>query len=877
MAIFMSNPFFNYYIVYADEVMQEFTGSESCDRDSDFNSVRSQNAWKIYSVLRSYGMDKNQACGVLGNVRWESDFRNDCVERDESSTMQSYLNVDGPGEAFCKAYMANTTGYCNKVASTGYDYRSGWKAENGEYYCGEGLCQWTADRGYNLINFASSNRADWWNTEVQLTFLLMNDWEKKLVDTYKTNTDGKDVEFCAKEWMKVFEICDMSRGDPGATRANSAKDYLSKFPDSWDKTYGDRIVSGAGLKPAHRRDSIYDKSIVHEFAAPAIVYPWNSGILTSDKSADMEERNQEVWKGYTDSLNGGSDTSQTYSLFELYGEDIHWYRYLGESTVAPGLADHIYSGVTQNHVDQLTGDIVGTLTYQPSDYLSTHVYDTRPRTLTSYEVNQGYTDPRVRTEIWARFTGYFYVSGSFSLTLAKYIQSLISLLLGNELLVDAANVLTAIETSDEWQTFAPVINVVMVFAVLALIVSLVKNSIKYARGVGGAPPYAVITRFCIAIICMGLIWASFYNPDKFNNVIVKGLGGVDDLFNASLAKALEDDEVIAVKDKSMSTRAAIWKTCIFEPWCRGQFGKNYEELYTNYAKLPSDKCSRMAQSNQTADDVESSTEPYYNSTQATGDVFVPVGGGKKIRNWAAFLYSCGSKYHIDASITSADQVENPGNAAEFPNAKTTAYDSNVYADTFRIIDAQMNISPEYYADKEVIYNYTDSRYLENHFVIEGAIVMINALLLLFFVPAIYQKIKNFIIIIVTCLQCIYYSFIELFKENTGLINLGANLKKAISGYFIADIKIYIMVILYMNFVDKGFVFMIIYCVLCITVLSLTLNDVMTFASNTKERITRTVEKSRSVKRLNQERAAKISQKKQELSNIMSKKSSKPKK
>lgn len=876
LAIFLSNPFFNYKIVLADSYMQDFKGSENAENPKDFNDTQDQNAWKFYSVLRSYGFTHNQAVGVMANVWHESSFVETCVESDSRKDAQAVVGVDRAGVDLAKGFDRVHNEYAETVGLAD----GGHRAASGDYYVGIGLCQWTADRGYKLVqSFCKDNHAEWWITETQLTFLITDEWETKLIKDFLSATDAStSCEECARKWAQIFEICAGANGPEGNQRASLASQYSSKFPENWDKTYGDKICSGAGLTINHRRDGIYDRSMLHEFTAPALVYPWNAGILTSNNTETMEANNTEVWKGYINSLQGKSDNSKTYSLFELYGEDLHWYRYLGESTVAPTIADHIYSGVTQGKKDQLVGEIVARVDYQPADYLSTQVYDGRPRTLTYTEVWQGYVDPRVNLEVWSRWTGYFYVSGSFSLTIAKFIQSFICLLLGKELLVDAADVLTAVETSDEWQLLIPAINCLMVFAILALIVSLVKNTIKYARGTGGAPPYAVITRFCIAIGCMVLIWTCFYNPAKMNDAIVKALGCVDDIFNASLAKNLADDEVIAVKDKDMSTRAAIWKTCIFEPWCRGQFdGLEYEQLYTNYATLPSATAGRLYQSNQTAEDVEGNvTSPYFNSTQLTGDVYVPVGGGKKIRNWAAYLYSCGSKYHIDSSLNSADDLENlTADTPNFPNAKTTAFDSGIYADTFRIVDAQMNISPQYFADGEIINNYTDARVMKNHFLAEGAVVMINALLLLWFVPAIYQKIKNFILIIITCLQCIYYSFIELFKENTGLKNLGASLKKAVAGYFIADIKIYVMVVLYMNFVDKGFIKMILYCFLCLTVLCLTLNDVKSFASKAYNGIKNSVDRARSLRQDTDEKRQKIREKKEELRQTWARKSNQP--
>ena len=72
MALVMSNPFFNYHIVVADDTMQKFAGSENAENAHDFDDDKDQNAWKVYSVMRSYGMNHDQAVGVVANVQHES-------------------------------------------------------------------------------------------------------------------------------------------------------------------------------------------------------------------------------------------------------------------------------------------------------------------------------------------------------------------------------------------------------------------------------------------------------------------------------------------------------------------------------------------------------------------------------------------------------------------------------------------------------------------------------------------------------------------------------------------------------------------------------------------------------------------------------------
>lgn len=836
--------------VHAD-ICQDFTGNEDATDEDDFDDEYNQNVWKVWSVMRSYGLDENQAFAILANFCGEGSVQSWTTEGNYHSGMQEHCGVSEPGPEMAQYFQDNPTDYTDYFLTHYYDVdpiditalHSGQSVDTSRYdtnvnayyvdgrgACGIGLAGWTGGNCIALLDFAEANNTDWYTMETQLCFMLADssmggdDYLGGLMQRYKTETAGKSYQQCVIWFVDNYE----KPAHPTTAKINRTM-YAGQFSaklhgKGWDQSYGADVVSGAGLEPAYRRSSILDVSMVHDWSAVGIYYPWNSGMLTS-LTDDIPARNEEVYLGYINALNGDTDTSTTYSLFELYGEDVHWYRYLGESTVAPTLVDHIYSAWSQDRLDEL--GIEDTLNYSGTDYLSTQVYIGRPATLSTTDLKNGYIDPRVSLEGIGRFAGYVYVQGSFCMMIAKYIQSLISMLLGKELLQTAADILTEVETSDLFQDLLPAIWVLLGFAVIALIFGLVKKGVQYAKGVGAVSPNAIVLRFCISFMCIGFILCSTMNPAVFNDTIVSLLGCVDNVFNAALADGLQEDEVIAVTDPDLATRAAIWKTCIFEPWCRGQFGGlEYEQLYTQFAST-ADGQSAMPQSNQTVADVADSINvPYYNSAQLTGDIYVPVGGGKKIRNWAAYLYSCGTPYHIDSTLNGTDDLANMDlSVVTFPNANTTAHNSKLYADTFRIVDAQMNISPQFYKSGEIVYNYTDSNELDNNFGIEGIVMLVNAGLLLFLVPAIYEKIKNFVILLIITLQCIYYSFLELFKEDAGIPDFTRNLKRSLAGYFIADLKIYIMTLLYITFVDKGFVMSLIYCLLCFTVLSISLNDV----------------------------------------------------
>ena len=864
------------------DICQNFSGNERADNQSDFTTEQDQYTWKLWSALRSYGLTEEQAIAALANFVGEGQCRPTAVEGDDydgtmPAKIKSQFGVE-KGPELCQYFMEHRNEYTDWVMINCYKFtqeecdsaKKGVKVNQGSrltninavYFnglgcLGIGFMQATGDACQMLLEWAEKNQCAWYEMDNQLIWFFtpvaqggcfLND---RLI-RFKNETADSSLEECVKWFVLNYEIPSVAIQDREIARrtvyATQLKEKL--HGKKWDQEYGDRIVSGAGLIPVHIRKGIFDVGIWADNIRPTIKYPENSGWLTTNQTDKQIARNTDVYHGYVNLIMGNTDESKTYSLFELYGEDLHWYRYMGEDTVTPTLGDHLYSAWSQDKLSVLKKEVFNfsLFSYSSGNYLSCQVYPNRPQVLSTTDISNGYKDPRVKEVQISLFDGYPYVVGSLKLEVAKHINSFMSMLLGHEVLDEIASLFTDIETSDNWKPFIPVVWLVLGFAMIAFIMSLVKKGILYSRGMGNTSPRDIIARFAVGFICIGLMLASAYNPAVFNKSIVNAITIVDRFFDAAIAKAIENDEVIAVEDDDLAVRAAIWKTCIFQPWCRGQFGGlEYEELYSYFDTDPDHK--RMPQSNQSIQDITDengviSTNPYYNSVQNTGDIIVPVGGGKIIRNWAALLYSCGTPYHIDVAMTTKDDIKNPNAEPIWPIMSTTAYNGSLAADLFRVVDAQMDISPQYFGDGSETTNYAGAHMLKPDFSAEGSTMLINCALLLFMVPAIFQKIKSFILLLITTIQMIYYTIIELFKEDSGLKEFGTNFKKNALGYFIADIKIYIMVILYMTFVDKGFVMALIYVLLCITVLGLSFHDVSKWYKDTKQNAKRIIRRAK---------------------------------
>jgi len=1039
IATYMLSPFSNMFgNITVVEASRNIKGTEDAEDEDEFDTPGDQQLYKCWSVIKSLEIDgkkftDEQACGILGCWQAESggSFASWVVEGflgnfDTWDDVNKYIGETSSKfaddhDSMTVTCLKNGYGVADDGITTGRaGYTMPWPghskglsgatyfpaSRNHEGWCGIGLGQYTGERAALLVDFCTENKCDWWLIDNQLIYIFTDtadggDYNANTWSTYMTDTASSDLDTCTQTFFLSYEMPGGKASDYAdfiSTRQKYAQDlYDDLHGKPWDSSYGASILDGTGLKSSKMHTDIVDRSILFSYASAAIHYPLNSGYIlpiADTDSQDMYNKNADVYKGLVNEFRGDDNKSKKYCLFELYGEDIHWYRYLGEATYAPNLADHIWSAVVQNKVSKLIS--FDTINYESTNYVSCRVYKTRPYVLSSKEVNQGYSDPRVLTMITSYFSGDFYVIGSFELFVSKLFVSLVSFLMGPSILEAAKSIIESIQDSDIWGALQPLILVMLGFAMIAFILSLVGKVKNYAMGRGGSPK-DIIERFLIGFIMLGFLLASTYNPKAFNNIGYNAACIIDSFFNASLTKSVKNDDVIGVSDDDLAVRAVLWKTAIFEPWCKGQFGKSYKKLYTQYATdlKPGEK--KMAQSHSEVDTSDMTGKAFFNSASYTGDVWVSIGGDTKIRNWAALLYSCGSQYHIDCDI--ADQavekvsdrkfkgsfttniysdvrnkmvkdactyvgkipyiwggesldtgvdcsgfmmclyskhanislphsaqgqyndsqvthiseedlipgdlvffgdtdtsighvamyigngqvvhascpedglkisdinyrspryygrvsnvssykddassgssnssndnkyIVNLDKPVAFPVANTTAYDADIMADTFRVVDAQMNIAPQEFADGTTISSYTNSKYLDPSFLSQGFFMIIHAGLLLFLIPPIWKRLKNFILLLILSIQLIWYTITELFKEGN-FKDFGTNIKNALLGYFIGTIQMYTMVILYSRMVGKGLLLAIIYCILCIIILSFSAKDMNDFISQTRRR------------------------------------------
>lgn len=857
-----------------------YTGLEDPEDINDFDgSMKAMYKYRAWCVFKGLGMDDNQACAALACMEAESGYRPEIVEGSDP------LGLGGLGDSKSSAttYIEN---YCQKMDTdpdfrtdctdavllngynipqdtidkihqsppdwTGSTYSSvtdctlalhgGYYDDNGVGWLGLGLYQFTGAGNFGrLCSWASDNGDRWFNFEQQLSYFLadysIGGYCNADIMDWISTTKGQSLDDCVESYFHTFINGNELSDFVAARQAIAIPIYEEMAGVDWNFKYAKKVLAMAGLSPIVVRDGIQDRGIIYSYASTVVYYPRNTGfIINKDQNAKIKERNEEVWNGYISNLQGSGDSSTSYSLFELFGEDLHWYRYMGEATYTPTLIDHVWSAIDQDKVSDLIS--FNTIDYDAYNYLSCHVYPDRPLVLTKDDVYNGDKDPRVSTIFLGWFNGFFYVSGSIKFTIAKWFVSLVAIMMGPELREIFVDLIEYLEGTDIWKVLKVPILGILGLAMIFFIFSLVGKAIKYAKGQGAARD--AINRFLVGFICLGMMFAALANPGVFNETVTKVVTIVDTIFNEALTATLSNDEVINVTDPDLAVHAVLWRKAVFNPWCRGQFDNtNYEDLYTHYATV--DESHMMPQDNEVIDTTDMTGKAFYNSVEATGDVFVPTGGGNEIRNWAAYAYSCGTIYHIDSTMdeTAVENIDlSQGIRFPHPTTKTTAGNPDIPADLFRIIDAQMNISPQYYANGSVNNNYQNAHWLHNHFEWQSNVAIFNAALLLFMFPVIIKKLTSFFLLLITTFKMIYYSILEIFKPDLGIAPFFDSVKKSFVDYFTASMKLCIMVTLYYIFVDKGFIELVLYVLCCIVVLGFSWKDVRHLYQDTKATVQR---------------------------------------
>lgn len=204
-----------------------------------------ENAKKIYSVMKTFGLSDEQVAGILGNWQIESGIDPTTIE----GIYDEHQNIMGPRhQDAMKDWDAYVRGPLSAAYAKGTDYtqNSGYMASDGKKYPGIGLVQWTGGGAMMFLNFAESIQKDWWSVDYQLAYVLAKgaptgQFGKEFWSTYKSQSGsaGENATWFAQYFEGNTKLA-------GAARSEAAEQWLEQ-EKSWsiDSMYGNSIIDMA--------------------------------------------------------------------------------------------------------------------------------------------------------------------------------------------------------------------------------------------------------------------------------------------------------------------------------------------------------------------------------------------------------------------------------------------------------------------------------------------------------------------------------------------------------------------------------------------------------------------------------------------------------
>ena len=438
-----------------------------------------------------------------------------------------------------------------------------------------------------------------------------------------------------------------------------------------------------------------DRSIIGDYFNRVFFINISDGKNIFETDADVAERTQ---------LNSDivTGTNKTYSLYDRFGGNINFIPYFGETRIVTSVLDKFYTKLNSNE-GQFKLDVSDVKKLFEEGSISNNVvYDKRPDILSQEEVLKGYVDPRMDAYSAISLNGGTAELANSILTFNKNFTFLAAVLSSTGILTLVNNIWHGVLDAGIGKFIEDI--AVSVTFILAIVMIFVILAQAYKVAVGRKSIGSVVKNIGMSIVAIALIFTFASRPKIIGDTIVNVMSAVDKQFDAALS--VTGDEVVKSDYTKNVREATLWETAIFNPWCKGMFGDTYNNLYTQF-----DTDSSHGKMKQDHDDVSSSWSdgnPRYDSATLTGDIVVPLGNKKEVRNWAALAWSTQSYFHIDAVSKAADaeRTEEAAKNNSWPIATTTPNNSTIYVDNFRWIDAKLNISPEYTDAGKSTNNYT---------------------------------------------------------------------------------------------------------------------------------------------------------------------------
>ena len=260
--------------------LSESSGSSSSTTGSNYNFgsgaytkfSETESANRIWQALKNFGYTDYAASGIMGCWQAESSNRADRVEGDYLRGFPGFQKVLASNSAL-NEYTTNFLFPAYQRSNISIS-KSGYKGNDGNYYPGIGLAQWTGPRGYNLFKYAVDNNKDWRDLDTQLAFFNSEIASRGLKDTLNSATSASDAA------RKMLDGYEMYSG------------YSSKAPSAYEKRAG--YANGIYENYAGSGSSGEDKSTTSTGKGPGLDEFDEALNYGKGPSANLEAMNNQI-------------------------------------------------------------------------------------------------------------------------------------------------------------------------------------------------------------------------------------------------------------------------------------------------------------------------------------------------------------------------------------------------------------------------------------------------------------------------------------------------------------------------------------------------------------------------------------------------------
>lgn len=214
--------------------------AEKAAEVTNTEAITLDNAKKVWSVFKAYGLSNEQIAGILGNWSVESGIDPSGFEGIYSEHFQptgpkhtdAYNNMNAWTESLFSQYASQGLGI-NHAA---------YKGSDGNYYPGLGLGQWTGGNGEKLIGAAKSVNKNWYDLDFQLAYALATPSPTGIQDYW--NKYKKESGSASAMAMSFTHDWEGNAGMAYAERQAAAEHWLSQMA-SWteDSAFSASVIS----------------------------------------------------------------------------------------------------------------------------------------------------------------------------------------------------------------------------------------------------------------------------------------------------------------------------------------------------------------------------------------------------------------------------------------------------------------------------------------------------------------------------------------------------------------------------------------------------------------------------------------------------------